>query len=166
MERIDFRAKRLKGQCRQEFELLENLTEVLKFVLIPSVIIHKKTRGDRKDWLERTEAKFVKFRYVLKLKTPLILVCCDLVLLNSDTPAGTIITKKRLASVTYANIKTALFVRIWQNQSYNLWWKFDIDAQYWFECLFASFNLWVPIVRHVWNWYFAWFRKAPAALKS
>ena len=45
MERIDFRAKRLKGQCRQEFELLENLTEVLKFVLIPSVIIHKKPEG-------------------------------------------------------------------------------------------------------------------------
>ena len=45
MERIDFLAKRLKGQCRQEFELLENLTEVFKFVLIPSVIVHKKTEG-------------------------------------------------------------------------------------------------------------------------
>ena len=44
MERIDFRAKRLKGQCRQEFEPLENLTKVFKFVLIPSVI-HKKTEG-------------------------------------------------------------------------------------------------------------------------
>ena len=134
MERIDFRAKRLKGQCRQEFELLENLTDVLKFVLIPSVIIHKKPEGTgRTDLKGLRLAKFVKFRYVLKLKTPLILVCCDLVLLNSDTPAGTIITKKRLASwsVTYSNIKTALFVRIWQNQCYNLWWKLDIDAQYW-----------------------------------
>ena len=45
MERIDFLAKRLKGQCRQEFELLENLSEVFKFVLIPSVIVHKKTEG-------------------------------------------------------------------------------------------------------------------------
>ena len=45
MERIDFRAKRFKEQCRQEFEPFENLTEAFKFVLIPSVIVHKKAEG-------------------------------------------------------------------------------------------------------------------------
>ena len=41
---------RLKGQCRQKFEPLENLTKVFKFVFIPSVFIHKKKKQrDRKD---------------------------------------------------------------------------------------------------------------------
>ena len=71
--------KRLKGQCRQRFEPLENLTKVFKFVFIPSVFIHKKKyRGIGRTALKGSiEAKFFKFRYVLKLKTPLILVCCD-----------------------------------------------------------------------------------------
>ena len=40
---------RLKGQCRQKFEPLENLTKVFKFIFIPSVFIHKKKQRDRKD---------------------------------------------------------------------------------------------------------------------
>ena len=69
----------MKGQCRQRFEPLENLTKVFKFVFIPSVFIHKKKYiGIGRTALKGSiEAKFFKFRYVLKLKTPLILVCCD-----------------------------------------------------------------------------------------
>ena len=58
MERIDFGAKRLKGQCRQKFEPLENLTEAFKFVLIPSVIVHKKTEG-----IGRTDLKGLRLSF-------------------------------------------------------------------------------------------------------
>ena len=61
---------RLKGQCRQKFEPLENLTKVFKFIFIPSVFIHKKKKNrgiGRTDLKGSIEAKFFKFRYVLKL---------------------------------------------------------------------------------------------------